>query len=76
MLVIDERIMISAESIAKMDEHAKKVAYQGTHSNEDFGGIPIVLLVGDDCQLPPIKPGASSAISYIESLNNKKKAET
>ena len=73
MQVIDERSMISAENLAMIDEHAKKVVHQGTHSNDDFGGIPIVLLVGDDYQLPPIMPGAASAFNNIISTKNKQK---
>ena len=73
MQVIDERSMISAVDMAKINEHAKKVVHQGTHPNEDFGGIPIVLLVGDDYQLPPIMPGAASAFNNIKSNKSKQK---
>ena len=30
------------------------------HKNSFFGNIPVILLVGDDYQLPPIMPGASA----------------
>ena len=59
LLVIDERSMISAQDFAMIDEHAKLVVHRGRNPKEHFGGIPIVLLVGDDYQLPPVMPGAA-----------------
>ena len=73
MQVIDERSVISSEDMAMINEHTKKVVHQGTHPNDDFGGIPIVLLVGDDYQLPPIMPGVASAFSVASTKSKQKK---
>ena len=59
LLVIDERSMISAQDLAKIDEHSRLVVHRGLNEDKYFGGIPIVILVGDDYQLPPIMPGAA-----------------
>ena len=75
MQVIDERSMISSEDMAMINEHTKKVVHQGTHPNDDFGGIPIVLLVGDDYQLPPIMPGVASAFSVASTKSKQKKGK-
>jgi hypothetical protein len=37
-------------------------AHGGNHSEEDWGGVPIVILVGDDFQLPP--PFDKGALMY------------
>ena len=60
MLVFDERSMISAEDMGMIETYAKQVVHQGMHKNSFFGNIPVILLVGDDYQLPPIMPGASA----------------
>ena len=52
--------MISAEDMGMIETYAKQVVYQGMHKNSFFGNIPVILLVGDDYQLPPIMPGASA----------------
>ena len=60
MLVFDERIMISAKDMSMIETYAKQVLHQGMHKKSFFGNIPVILLVGDDYQLPPIMPGASA----------------
>ena len=57
-LIIDERSMISSEMLALMELHSREGAYQGRNRNTPWGGIPFVILVGDDYQLPPIDQGA------------------
>ena len=59
MLVFDERSMISVEDMGMIETYAKQVVHQGMHT-KNFGNIPVILLVGDDYQLPPIIPGASA----------------
>jgi hypothetical protein len=46
--------MISAENLAIMDSYAKKSVHRGINPHMFMGGIPVVLLVGDDYQLPPV----------------------
>jgi len=48
----------------------KETAYNGRHDTEDWGGIPVVALFGDDYQLPPpVFPGAFDA--FIQKNRNK-----
>lgn len=54
MLIIDERSMISNELLGACEFHMKKTVYGGLLEDYDFGGIPIVLILGDDYQLPPV----------------------
>jgi len=53
MLIMDERSMITCENLGAAEKHIATTAHCGNHENEDWGGIPFVIMVGDDYQLPP-----------------------
>ena len=57
-LFFDERSMISQKVIGATEINVSKAAHGGGHSDEDWGGIPIIIIFGDDYQLPSIDPGA------------------
>jgi hypothetical protein len=57
-LIVDERSMLSSAVLAMMEHHSKVGAYRGQKCDQEWGGIPIVILVGDDYQLPSIDSGA------------------
>jgi hypothetical protein len=52
-IFIDERSMVSLSTMGTAERHARETAHGGIHAEEDWGGIPIVIIFGDDCQLPP-----------------------
>ena len=52
-LIIDERSLLSATTISKAETRIKPTIHSSLGNiNEYFGGLPVVLLVGDDYQLP------------------------
>ena len=57
-LIVDERSMVSALILGTMETYCRQASFKGTKSHLSWGGLPIVILVGDDYQLPPIEPGA------------------
>lgn len=57
-LIVDERSMESALLLGTMEAYCKQAAFKGTKACLSWGGLPIVILVGDDYQLPPINEGA------------------
>ena len=61
-LIIDEQSMLNAKTLGSLHEYCNITAHYGVKPNQDFGGIPIVLLLGDDGQLPPVKEGAFESI--------------
>ena len=56
-LFVDERSLLSSETLGNMETNASRVVHGGSHANEDWGGIPIVILMGDDRQIPPVRTG-------------------
>ena len=55
--------MISADLIGRVKTTVRVVVHNGLHEKEFFGGIPVILLVGDDYQLPLVEIGASGIFS-------------
>ena len=50
MLVIDERSMISSALIAATERNVRHCVFGRQNQNELWGGIPVVLIFGDDYQ--------------------------
>ena len=54
VLVIDERSQINSKVLAAAERNTRECVYHGQNSNELWGGLPVVLLFGDDYQLMPV----------------------
>ena len=54
MFIIDERSMLSSELLAASERNIRQCVFKGHNQSEYWGGIPVVLIFGDDCQLPPV----------------------
>ena len=50
--------MLSASVLGTMKAYCQQAAFQGNKSLLSWGGLPMVILVGDNHQLPAINPGA------------------
>jgi hypothetical protein len=58
-LIIDEQSMLSSKVLAAAERNVRHFVYKGQNSGEIWGGVPVVLLYGDDYQLfPVIEEGA------------------
>ena len=62
-LIIDERSMVSLQALGGACSNVTTCAHGGVHREEDWGGLPVVLLVGDDYQLPPFGKGVFDAFN-------------
>jgi AAA domain len=73
-VIIDERSMVEAEKLGCAKLYMNECAHGG-QTQKDWGGIPIVILVGDDYQLPSIGLGAFYSIQpeYDGTKGTKKK---
>lgn len=64
MLIIDERSMMSLDLLNAVDRNCSTFAHGTGNKNSYFGGIPIVLMFGDDYQLPPV--AAQGAFDFFD----------
>jgi hypothetical protein len=56
-LIIDERSMVSSGNLCMMEYHSRFGVYRGQQSDQLWGGIPLIIMVGDDFQLPSVEKG-------------------
>jgi hypothetical protein len=56
--VIDERSLLSSKLLAKIEYNIRHAVNNGLNKEHSWGNIPIVIIIGDDFQLPPIESGA------------------
>lgn len=68
VLIIDERSQISSLNLAACERNLRECIYNGQNSNEYFGGLPVILLFGDDYQLMPV--ASEGAIQGYADLAN------
>lgn len=54
MLVIDERSQVSSTVLAAAERNVRECVFGGQNSSELWGGVPVVLMFGDDYQLMPV----------------------
>ena len=60
VLLIDERSMLSSMVLGAAEKNAALGAHGGVHEADDWGGIPVVVFVGDDFQIPPVESRGGS----------------
>ena len=75
-VIIDERSMCDCFQLGVIENNCRKFAFKGLNQHLSFGGIPFVIIIGDDYQLPPVDPGAFYALqkevpSKIKNKKNK-----
>lgn len=81
VLIIDERSMISSTVLAAAERNTRQCVFNGQNSMETWGGLPVVLLFGDDYQLMPVKKDGAihgyakrnSGMFQIEHASNQSK---
>ena len=60
VLLLDERSMISTHMLGKIETVARHCAHNGFRTGDPWGNIPIIIIFGDDKQLPSIGRGVTS----------------
>ncbi len=63
MFFFNERSMVSQHVLAELN--ISTTAHFGGHETEDWAGIPVVVIFGDDYQLPPPVTGICLALLPI-----------
>lgn len=74
-LICDERSLLSCETLGTCAQKTREAIYDGRLCSEDWGGIPVVILVGDDYQLPSVDPGAFDVLDWTIKSRRPKKME-
>jgi hypothetical protein len=65
-LIIDERSMLSSKVLGAAERNIRTTVYNGQNSQAIWGGIPAVILFGNDYQLwPVIDKGAIQGYSKM-----------
>ena len=60
--------MVALNTLGEAIDNISITAHNGCHGDEDTGGIPIVMMFGDDCQMPP--PMAKGAFDMFIDRSN------
>lgn len=75
-LIIDERSLLSSKLLGTTAQIVSETIFNGSKSNELFGKIPVVVLAGDDYQLPGREEGGIQALSKTGSSKMTQKGRT
>lgn len=63
-LIIDERSLVSHKLLGTAERKIAETIYEGGHlQDHSWGGLPVVILVGDDYQLPSADDGPLTTFS-------------
>jgi hypothetical protein len=65
-IMMDERSMLSQIILGLVEQAVARSAHECGHLGEDWGGIPVMLLFGDDYQLPSIGYGVATSIPQLK----------
>jgi hypothetical protein len=75
--LLDEIFMISQQLLGSLEENVGKMVHEFTNVSQERGGIPVVVIFGDDYQPPSVTcNGATAVLSQVgeyTSLSNNKK---
>lgn len=74
VLIIDERSMMNPLTTGAAEKHVRQSVYNEKGDGHDWGGIPVVLVIGDDYQLPPV--GERVIAAYANIASDKPRNET
>ena len=72
-LLVDERSMVDAHTLSCLEANIRNTAHGGKNSSVAWGGVPVVLFLGDDGQLPSISKGAFDVFLSMPSSPSEKK---
>ena len=60
-LIIDERSLLDSAHLGIAEQMVSETIFNGEMAEKSWGNLPVLVLVGDDYQLPGVAPGAFDA---------------
>lgn len=66
-LIIDERSLLDSTIVAVTEQMISETIHNGDLAERDWGHLPVLILVGDDYQLPSITSGAFDCLEPASS---------
>ena len=73
VLIIDERSMVSSTLLSTTESNIRQTTYLGQNDGIDWAGIPVVIVLGDDFQLPPVENGVINGFWNLTNDETKKR---
>jgi hypothetical protein len=70
--MMDERSMLSQIILGLVEQAVARSSHECGHSGEDWGGVPVITLFGDDYQLPSIGNGGETNIPQLNKNSDTK----
>lgn len=70
--IIDERSLLGAKTTAAAERNVRETVFNEHGKNIPWGGVPVILMIGDDYQLPPVL--VDGAISMFGKKTNLKQS--
>lgn len=64
-MVIDERSLLSSRLFGSTAQIISETIFDGSNLDDVLGGLPVLILAGDDYQLPGIMEGAFDVLSKV-----------
>jgi hypothetical protein len=71
-ILMAERSMLNQIILGLVEQAVARSAHKCGHSGDDWGGIPVVILFGDDYQLPSIGNGGATNIPQLNTNSGTK----
>ena len=65
--IFDERSMLTCPIVGAAERNTAITTHGGSHDDEDWGGVPIIIWFGDDYQLPPPTNKEKGAFDLMDS---------
>lgn len=66
VFILDERSMLATEIASRVESILRVTALGGHNSDQYWGGIPVIIVFGDDYQLKPMRVNGGGAIDAFQ----------
>ena len=76
VFILDERSMLATEIASRVESILRVTALGGHNSDQYWGGIPVIIVFGDDYQLKPMRVNGGGAIDAFQRSSKQSEIRT